>query len=84
MNILMKWTQFINSNQKSTLGGPMMKQFALQSCFFFVLPRHTNIVTDKGSNFFDECAARYLHLFPQEEECAYFFWGTVVCTHLAA
>ena len=28
--------------QKSTLGGPMTKQFVLQSCFFNVLPRHTN------------------------------------------
>ena len=31
-------------------------------------------MTDKGSNFFNECAARYLHLFPQEKECAYFFF----------
>ena len=28
--------------QKSTLGGPVKKQFVLQSCFFNLLPRHTN------------------------------------------
>ena len=37
--------------------------------FFYVLPRHANIMTGKGLNFFDECAARCLHLFPKEEEC---------------
>ena len=26
-------------------------------------------MTDKGFNLFDECAARCVHLFPQEEEC---------------
>ena len=39
--------------------------------FFYVLPRHTNIMRDKGINLFDECAARCAHLddvFPQEEE----------------
>ena len=44
----------------------MTKQFVLKSCFF-VLPRHTNIMTDKGINRFDECAARCAHLRPQEE-----------------
>ena len=34
LKLLMKWDQFINNYQKSTLGGPMMKQFVLQSCFF--------------------------------------------------
>ena len=38
----------------------MMKQF--------VLPRHTHIITEKGFNLFDECAARYVHLLLQEEE----------------
>ena len=37
--------------------------------FFFVLPRHTNTITNKGFNHFDECAARCAHLFPQGEEC---------------
>ena len=56
--------------QKSTLGGPMMKQL-----FFSVLPRHTSIMTDKGFNLFYECAARCVHLFPQEEECTSYFRG---------
>ena len=47
----------------------MMKQFVLQPCFFYVLLSYTNIMTDKGFNLFDECAARCTHLFPQEEEC---------------
>ena len=34
MELLMKWAQFINNYQKSTLGGPMMKQFVLQSRIF--------------------------------------------------
>ena len=45
----------------------MMKQFVLQSVFY-VLPRNNNIMTDKGFNLFDECAARCAHLFPQEVE----------------
>ena len=56
--LLMKWTQFINNYQKSILGGPTIKQFVLQACFFYVLPRHTNIMTDKARNFFDKCASR--------------------------
>ena len=58
----MKWAQLINNYQMSTLEGPMTKQFALQSCFFFVLPRHTNIMTDKMFNIFYECGARCAHL----------------------
>ena len=46
----------------------MVKQFVLQSCFFYVSQRHTNIITDKGFNAFSECAARCVHLFPQEKE----------------
>ena len=34
IKLLMKWAQFINNYQKSTLGGPRKKQFVLQSCFF--------------------------------------------------
>ena len=40
----------------------MTKQFVLQSCFFYVLPRHTNIMAGKGVNLFDECAVRRVHL----------------------
>ena len=68
MKLLMKWVQFINNYQESTLGGPMMKQFVLQSCLFYALLRHTNIVTDKGFNLLDKCAGRCVHLFSQEEE----------------
>ena len=63
----MKWAQRIKNYQKYTLGGPMMKQ-CLAVLFFYVLPRHTNIMTDKGSNPFDECTAKCVHLFSQEEE----------------
>ena len=34
---------------------------------FYVLPMHTTMMSDKGFNLFDECAARCVHLFPQEE-----------------
>ena len=61
MKLLTKWSQFINNYEKSTLRGPMMKQFVLQSCFFNVLPRDTNVITDKGFNLFGECAARCVH-----------------------
>ena len=48
-----------------------MEQFVLQSCFFSVLPRHTNL--------FYEYAARCVHLcpqeVPQEEECTFFLRG---------
>ena len=61
----MKWAQFIDNYQKPTLRGPMKKQFVL---LFYVLPRHTNTLSDKGFNLFDECAPRYVHLLPQEED----------------
>ena len=32
-------------------------------------------MTDKRFSHFDECAARYLRLFPQEEECTSSSWG---------
>ena len=75
MNLLMKWAQFINNYQKSRLGGPMAKQSLSCILAFYVLPGHTNIITDKGFNHFDECAARCVHLFPQEEECTSCSWG---------
>ena len=31
-------------------------------------------MTDKGFNLFDECTARCVHLFPQEEEHTSSFW----------
>ena len=32
-------------------------------------------MTDKAFNYFDKCAARCVHLFPQEEECTSSSWG---------
>ena len=34
------------------------KAVCLAALCFYVLPRHTNIIADKGFNIFDECAAR--------------------------
>ena len=51
------------------------KAVTLQSCFLDVLTRNTNLMTDKGFKFFDECAARCVHLSPEEEECISFPWG---------
>ena len=51
-----------------------MKQFVLLSCFFYVLPKYANIMTDKGFNLFYECAVRCAHLSPQEEECTSSSW----------
>ena len=38
-----------------------------QSCFLDLLPRHTSIMAGKEFSPFDERAARYVHLSPQEE-----------------
>ena len=43
----------------------MTKQFVSQSCYFNVLPRHTNL--------FDEYAALCVHLSPQEEDCTSYY-----------
>ena len=32
-------------------------------------------MTDEELNLFDECAARWVNLFPQEEECTSSSWG---------
>ena len=71
----MKWDKFIKSYQTFTLGGTIMKQFVLQSCFCYVLLRHTNIMTDKGFYIFDEFTTRCVHLFSQEKECSSSSWG---------
>ena len=71
-----KWLNKSSNNyQKSTLGRPMKKQFVLQSCFFYVLPRYTCIMTGKGFHAFDECASRCVHLSPLEEKCTSSSWG---------
>ena len=41
-------------------------------------------MTDKGFNLFDECTARCVDLFYQEEDAPIFGEGPVKCTHLAA
>ena len=51
----------------------MRKQFC--SLVFYVLLRHTSIITDKGFNVIDGCTTRCVHLFPQEEECTSSSWG---------
>ena len=43
MKFLIKWAQFINNYQKSTLGGPLTKHFVLQSYLLYVLLRHTRL-----------------------------------------
>ena len=56
------------------MGGPMMKQ-CLAVLLVYVLLRHTNIITDKCFNHFEECATRYEYLFLQEEEYNSSSWG---------
>ena len=68
----------------ATLGGPVIKQFVLQSCFFNELPRHANIMTDKEFNLFDECAARVYICSHREKIAPLLPEGTVKYTHLAA
>ena len=36
---------------------------------------HNTIVTGKGLNLFDDCAAECVYLCPQEEECTFSSWG---------
>ena len=35
---------------------------------------HNNIETGKGLNLFDDCAAEYVYLYPQKEECTSSSW----------
>ena len=66
----MKWVQqWVNTRRT------IDEAVVVQSCLFYVLPRHTNIVTDKGFNLFDICAGNWVHMSPQEEECTSFSWG---------
>ena len=46
----------------------MNEAVILKSYFLDTLPRHTNIMVDEGFNIFDECAARCVHLYAQEED----------------
>ena len=52
-------------------------------CYFPIQqwPCRNNIVTGKGLNLFDDCAAECVYLFPQEEECTSSSWGqSKICT----
>ena len=52
-----------------------MKQFVLQSCFLYITEAYRRQgMTDEGFNIFDECAARCVHLFRQEEKCTSSSW----------
>ena len=51
--------------------------------FSYILPRHTNMMADKGFNVFDQCADRYVHLFLRKNSAPLFPEGTVRYTHLA-
>ena len=73
IKLLIKWIQFISNYQKYTLRKPMKKQVALP--VFYVLPRHNNIMTDKGFIIFDDCGSRSVYLFPHEEKCTTSSWG---------
>ena len=77
--LLIKRTKFINSVYTKKAN---KEAVCLAVLFFHVLPRHTNIMTGKGFNVFDECASRCVYLFPQEEEFTFFLEGTVKCTYL--
>ena len=38
-------------------------------------PCHNNIETRKGLNLFNNCAAEFVYLCPQEEDCTSSSWG---------
>ena len=60
------YSRFINS-LKSITRRTRDEVVILQSCFLDVFPKHSDINVDKGFSLFDGCAARRVHLFPQEE-----------------
>ena len=47
----------------------------LQSHKLDVLPRHRNMISNKGLIIFDDYATKYVHLTPQEQECTSSFLG---------
>ena len=54
--------------------------------FFYVLPGHTNIMTDKGFNLFAECAVRLPDVYIcslREKGVSLFPEGTIKYTYLA-
>ena len=84
MKLLMKWAQFINNYQKSILGGPMMKQFFMQSCFFMyyrgiLISRQT-----KGLIFLMNMLPDVYICSHRRKSAPLLPEGTAKCTHLAA
>ena len=62
---VIKCTQFINNYQKFYTRRNKEEAVCLTVLFFFyVLPRHINVMIDKVFNLFDECASRCVHLSP--------------------
>ena len=47
----------------------LAKQCCIAVLLLDVLPSQKNLMTDKGFNLLDECAARCEHLYPQKEAC---------------
>ena len=99
MKLLMKWVQFINNYQNSTLGRPKIVCFIVCYCCvtykfqgesalnslsefqgtpcskqapYIKFKRQQQDSNPQPLNLFDECAARCVHLFTQEEECTSF------------
>ena len=60
MELLTYWAQFMNNYLNFRPERTNEEAVCLAVLFFYVLPRHANIMTDKGFNFFGECAANCL------------------------
>ena len=73
IKLLMKWAQFIITVKSLQQENQWWSNLSC-SLVFHVLLRHTTRMIGEGFNLFDECAARCVHLFPQEE-CTSSSWG---------
>ena len=84
IKLSMKWTEFINNYQKSTLGWQRKKQFVLQSCFFMC---YLGILIQwqiKDSIFLMNVLPD-VYIYPLRKKSATLLpEGTVTCTHLTA
>ena len=83
MKLYMKWALFINNYQKSTLGGPMMKQFVFQSCLFMI---YWNLLIwqTKGLIFLMNLLPDLYICSLRKKSAPLLPEGTVKCSHLAA
>ena len=84
IKLLMKWTQFINNYQKSTLRGPMKKQFVLHSCFFMYYLGILIPCQIKGSIFLMNVLPDMYICSLRKKTTPLLPEGTVKCIHLAA